>query len=394
MIDVFLTFLKLGLVSFGGPVAHLGYFREAFVERRRWFSDAAYADLVALCQFLPGPASSQVGFAVGVQRAGLLGGLAAWIGFTLPSAILMGGLAYGLVTLGAQLPGGLIQGLKLVAVAVVAHAVWSMARSLATGRTTATLAILGMAGVFLLPETAGVSRAIAQVLVIAVGAGAGLLFLQSQSDREALQLGAKISPAISIVSALIFFALVAGLPFLANTGAGLALADTMVRAGTLVFGGGHVVLPLLEAELVPPGHITEDAFLAGYGAAQAMPGPLFTFSAYVGGLFEDGGGGLGAWGSAIALVAIFLPGLLLVLMVLPLWDWLRARAWANGMLAGVNASVVGVLAAALYDPVFMSSVTGPLHLAWALAGFAAFAFWRLPAWALVILSGAGGAFFL
>jgi chromate transporter len=395
MIEVFWTFLKLGLVSFGGPVAHLGYFREAFVERLRWLDDRAYADLVALCQFLPGPASSQVGFAIGLHRAGLGGGIAAFAGFTLPSAVLMTGLALGLVTFGAEPSPGLIHGLKLVAVAVVAHAVWAMARSLTPDVPRAGLAVMGFAVLVFLPMAVEFDRALGQLAVIALAALAGAaLFRGLAEGREPISAGIRLPRAVPILAAVLFVLVVGGLPFLANSGAGFALADTMARSGTLVFGGGHVVLPLIEAEVVPPGFVSEDAFLAGYGAAQALPGPLFSFAAYVGGLFDAGQGPMGLSGSLLALGMIFLPGFLLVLIVLPYWGWLRARPLAAGALAGVNAGVVGILAAALYDPIVTSSVTGPVTALWALAGFVALAWARVPAWALVIGSGAAGAFLL
>lgn len=390
MVEIFFTFLRLGVTSFGGPIAHLGFFKEAFVTRRAWLSESAYADLVALSQFLPGPASSQVGFAVGVMRGGLGGGLAAWLGFTLPSAVLMAALALGLTTYGAELPGGLIQGLKLVAVAVVAHAVWTMGGSLAKGQVRASLALLGAGAVLWLPEVLDLARAHAQLLVIAAGAIAGLLLLREKREGDKIEFKGT-GKATAGISAALFLVLIFGLPFVASEGGLIALADTMTRAGTLVFGGGHVVLPLLEAEMVPTGYVTGDQFIAGYGAAQAVPGPLFTFSAYLGALFNGGGGQLGLAGAAVALAFIFLPGMLLILAFLPAWGWLRSRAWAAGMLNGVNAAVVGILGAALYDPLMTATITSPLHAFWALAGFAAFAIWRLPVWALVVASGALGA---
>lgn len=372
--EVFGVFLRLGLTSFGGPVAHIGYFRAEFVTRRKWLSDVDYAELVALCQFLPGPASSQVGFALGLMRAGWWGALAAFVGFTLPSALIM--LA---VALGAGVAGltGVIAALKLVAVAVVAQAVLGMARTLCPDGPRATIAVVAVAALGLLSGPWGM------VVVIVAG---GLIGAFLRLDVGAGQGGLTISvgkPAA--VTALALFALgLVGLPVLAGQGEGFALADSMFRAGALVFGGGHVVLPLLQAELVAPGLLSDSAFLAGYAAAQAIPGPLFTFATYLGGL----GGILGA---VVATLAIFAPGFLLLVGVLPFWQAVRGARAVRAAMAGANAAVVGILGAALYDPVFSSAVGSLGQFAFALACFVALQVWRLPAWAVVLGAGLAGA---
>lgn len=372
--EVFGAFLRLGLTSFGGPVAHIGYFREEFVTRRKWLGDGDYAELVALCQFLPGPASSQVGFALGLMRAGWLGALAAFVGFTLPSVLLMV-----VVAMGAGLAGltGVITALKLVAVAVVAQAVIGMARTLCPDGPRATIAV-GAIGAL-----AVVSGPWAMVVVILTGAliGAALLL-----DAGAAQGGLHIpvSRPVALVALAVFACGLFGLPLLAGQGAGLALADSMFRAGALVFGGGHVVLPLLQAELVATGQVSDSAFLAGYAAAQAIPGPLFTFASYLGAL-----GGM--TGALIATLAIFAPGFLLLIAALPFWQALRGLAPLRAGMAGANAAVVGILGAALYDPVFTSAVGGLGQLAFALACFIALQVWRLPAWTVVLGAGVAGA---
>jgi chromate transporter len=385
--EVFRVFLGLGLTSFGGPVAHLGYFREAFVVRRKWISERAYADLVALCQFLPGPASSQVGMAIGLRRAGYLGLLAAWVAFTLPSAIVLIAFAYGAGTLESVAGTGWIQGLKAAAVAVVAHAVFGMARSLTPDRERASIAVLGMIGAMLIPTAVG------QVLVILIGGLIGLVWLrpavEAAQEDESLALAVRRRTAVLCLA--IFFALLAVLPILAAASDGtLRLADSFYRAGSLVFGGGHVVLPLLQAEVVGPGLVDREAFLAGYGAAQAVPGPLFTFAAYLGVVMQAPPSGL--VGASIALIAIFAPSALLIIGGLPFWDRLRSAPLARRALAGVNAAVVGLLAAALYDPVFTEGITSPMTMAVAAAAFVALAAWRAPAWAVVIGAGLAGYF--
>lgn len=385
-IEVFRVFLGLGLTSFGGPVAHLGYFREAFVVRHKWISDRAYADLVALCQFLPGPASSQVGMAIGLMRAGYLGLLAAWIAFTLPSAIVLVAFAYGAGTLEAAAGTGWIQGLKAAAVAVVAHAVLGMAGSLTPDKERASIAVLGMIGAMLIPF------AIGQVLVILIGGLIGLAWLRPAVGpaEEDEALAVTVSRRTGYLFLIAFFVLLALLPLLAAaSGDGtLRLIDGFYRAGSLVFGGGHVVLPLLQAEVVETGLVNRETFLAGYGAAQAVPGPLFTFAAYIGAVTQTPPSGV--VGASIALVAIFVPSALLIIGGLPFWDRLRSAPLAQRALAGVNAAVVGLLAAALYDPVFTEGITSPIAMAIAAASFVALAGWKMPAWAVVIAAGVVG----
>jgi len=379
--EVFGAFLVLGFTAFGGPVAHLGYFRTAFVERRRWLSDAAYADLVALCQFLPGPASSQVGMALGLKRAGLLGMLAAFTAFTLPSAVAMAlfGLLLGATGVSEGAPW--LLGLKAAAVAVVANALLGMAGSLAATREKATVAALAAILVLLVPD-----RVVGQLAAIALGAIAGLVLRGEEAPADTAPKGEGGHRGLAIVCLALFFILMAGLPLLATLGPGLALFDGIYRAGSLVFGGGHVVLPLLESEV--RGMVSETSFLAGYGAAQAVPGPLFTFAAYLGAVAEPFGGVAGA---IVALVAIFLPGALLVLGVMPFWEDLRRQALARRVLAGVNAAVVGLLAAAFYDPVFRRGVPDAAALALAIAAFVALRQWQAPPALVVIASGLVGA---
>ncbi len=384
-VEVLRVFAGLGLTSFGGPVAHLGYFRAAFVVRRQWLSEPAYADLVALCQFLPGPASSQVGMAIGLLRAGYLGMLAAWLAFTLPSAVLLVAFAYGVGTLEAALGTGWIQGLKAAAVAVVAHAVLGMAKSLAPDRERATVAGLGMIGAMLVPTALG------QVAVILGGALLGLVWLRPAATAAGADgLAVPVGRGLAWLCLGGFAALLVALPLgaAASGNAVLGLIDGFYRAGALVFGGGHVVLPLLQAELVGPGLVEREAFLAGYGAAQAVPGPLFTFAAFLGAVMQTPP--TGVVGAVLALLAIFLPSALLVLGVLPFWAELRAAPLAQRALLGVNAAVVGLLAAALYDPVFTAGVTSPLAMAVAAAAFVALAAWQVPAWAVVLAAGAVG----
>lgn len=380
---VFWIFLRLGLTSFGGPVAHLGYFHREFVVQRRWLSEVAYADLVALCQLLPGPASSQVGMALGLHRAGHAGALAAWAGFTLPSALALAALARGLAAHGAALPAGVLQGLKVVAVAVVAQAVWAMARRLCPDAPRLLL-MLASAGLALALAPQG-----GQVVVLALAAGTGLLLGQAQ-DAPALAPPAGPAPAAGWVWLALFAALLPGLPVLAVLWPlpALQVVDAFYRAGALVFGGGHVVLPLLQAAVVPSGWIDNDTFLAGYGAAQAVPGPLFTFAAFLGGAMQHGPGGW--WGAALGVLAVFAPGLLLVLGAWPLWQRLRHRPRLRAALAGVNAGVVGLLLAALYRPVWTSAVHDVQDFVLAAAALAALVLWRLPAWLVVLGSGAAG----
>lgn len=376
--EVFGAFLKLGLTSFGGPIAHLGYFRDEFVVRRRWIDEAGYADLVALCQFLPGPASSQVGFALGLGRGGTIGALAAWVAFTLPSALLLLAFAYGAAAFSGPLGGALIHGLKLVAVAIVAHAVWGMARTLTPDRPRAGI---GIGALFLVTLAGG---AFGQVGAILLGALAGLLLCRGEAIASAAHLGFRVTHFAGVVCLAAFVGLFVGLPLIAaaTDAQGVALFDSFYRSGALVFGGGHVVLPLLQAEVVGPGWTNDQVFLAGYGAAQAVPGPLFAFAAYLGAVVGPEPNGLA--GAALALVAVFLPGFLILVGVLPFWNALRGRPSAQAALRGVNAAVVGILAAALYNPVWTSAVLTGYDFAVAAAGFVLLALWRVPPWIVVI----------
>jgi len=383
--EVFVAFLRLGLTSFGGPIAHLGYFRDELVARRRWVDDRVYAELVALCQFLPGPASSQVGFALGWQRAGVLGALAAFVAFTLPSAALLVAFAAGAAVFGGPVGGGILSGLKVVAVAIVAQAVWGMARALAPDRRRAGIAVVAVALATLLPGAPG------QLGALALGAVAGPVLLHADADVDHGRLpGLGIPRPVGVACLALAVLGLVGLPLLAaSTGSGaVALADAFYRSGALVFGGGHVVLPLLDAAVVQPGWVGPDAFLAGYGAAQAVPGPLFSFAAYLGAVSQVGPGGVA--GAAIALAAIFLPGLLVLVGVLPFWDAWRGRPRVRAAMRGANAAVVGILAAALYAPVFVTAVTGPASFVLALLGFVLLTVFRAPAWAVVLVGAAGG----
>jgi chromate transporter len=382
---IFWTFLKLGCTSFGGPVAHLGYFRHEFVAKRKWLDERSYADLVALCNLLPGPASSQVGIALGLARGGLAGALAAWLGFTLPSALLLVGFALGLARFGIAPDAGWLHGLKIAAVAVVAQAVWGMGRSLCPDRLRASLAVAAAALVLFWPGTAG------QIAAILAGALAGWRLLPPAAIEAAPGLRVPIGRRTAISAWILFFALLVLLPVLAETtpSHALAITDSFYRAGALVFGGGHVVLPLLQAEVVPPGWIGNDAFLAGYGAAQAVPGPLSTFAAYLGAAMHPAPNGV--TGAALALGAIFLPAFLLVVGALPFWEALRRRAAMRRALQGVNAAVVGILLAALYDPVFTSAILAPGDFALAAAAFALLVLWKQPPLRVVIFAALGGA---
>lgn len=372
-------FLRLGLTSFGGPIAHLGYFREAFVERRRWLDDRSYADLVALCQFLPGPASSQVGMAIGLQRAGFWGLVAAWVGFTMPSALLLVAFAFGVTALGGLSSAGWVLGLKAAAVAVVGHAVMGMAKSLAPDARRASIAAATMIVVLLVPNP------LVQVGAIVASGLVGLVWLKPPAATEASAppYGVRVSRRAAMGCVTTFLVLLVALPLVARaTGDGaVALFDIFYRAGALVFGGGHVVLPLLQAETVHTGLIDPGMFLAGYGAAQAVPGPLFTFAAYLGSVTSTPPSGL--LGAAIALVAVFLPSALLLVAVLPFWEALRRAPQAQVVLRGVNAGVVGLLAAALYHPVFTEGIGGVASLSIAVAAFVALTAWKAPAWAVV-----------
>jgi len=384
--EVFRAFLKLGVTSFGGPIAHLGYFHAEFVERRRWIDERGYADLVALCQFLPGPASSQVGFSLGLLRAGgLLGGLAAWTGFTLPSALLLLAFAYGASAFTGPIGSGVIHGLKVVAVAVVAQAVWGMARTLAPDRPRATIALVAAV---LIAGFAGGS--LAQIAAIVFGALAGLVVCRGAPAEVSGHLTFPVSRTVAIACLVVFFALLIVLPLALHWSGsqGLALFSAFFRSGALVFGGGHVVLPLLRAEFVDPGWVSADAFLAGYGAAQAVPGPLFTFATYLGAVVNVAPNGLA--GAALGLCSIFLPGILILLGTLPFWDALRARPAAQAAMHGTNAAVVGILGAALYNPVWTSAVLKPRDFALALTAFVLLTVWKCPPWAVVAVTAAGG----
>jgi chromate transporter len=384
LLEVLGVSTRLGLTSFGGPIAHLGYFRQEYVVRRGWIDEAHYADLVALCQFLPGPASSQVGMAIGIVRSGLLGGVAAWLGFTLPSALALVAFAYGLQALNVA-DAGWLHGLKVVAVAVVAQAVWGMARNLAADRERASLAIVAAVAV-LASRTAA-----SQVLIIVVAGLVGWTLLGVAGPSTSPPVQVRIRKGVAIGSLTLFFILLVGLPIARQIAPGHALSvfDSFYRAGSLVFGGGHVVLPLLQAEVVPPGWVTTEEFIAGYGAAQAVPGPLFTFAAYLGAVMHEKPNG---WlGAAWALIAVFFPSFLLIVGALPFWEFLRFRASFQAALRGINAAVVGLLLAALYDPVWSSAIKGPADFSLALIGFGLLMFWRLPPWLVVVISALGGA---
>jgi chromate transporter len=384
VLEVLLVFLRLGLSSFGGPIAHLGYFREEFVTRRKWLDEQAFADLVALCQFLPGPASSQTGFSIGLMRAGYLGGLAAWTAFTLPSAIALLLFAYGAGKLGGPLGSGLLHGLKLVAVAIVAQAVWGMARSLCPDRERASIATVAAVIVLFSASSAG------QIAAILIGAIAGLWLCRDAPPPATGYIAMPVSRGAGFVFLAVFAILLAAALLLSGRTslAGFDVFAAFYRSGALVFGGGHVVLPLLRQAFVAPGWVSDDAFLAGYGAAQAVPGPVFTFAAYLGAVLKTEPNGLA--GAAIGLFGIFLPGLLILMGMLPFWDAFRMRLGAQAVMRGVNASVVGLLGAALYNPIWTTSVKGPLDVALALIGFVLLVAWRAPSFVVVLIGALGG----
>ncbi|MDG9968047.1 chromate efflux transporter [Achromobacter mucicolens] len=383
-LEVFLVFLRLGLTSFGGPVAHLGYFRTEFVDRRRWLDDYTFSDLVALCQFLPGPASSQVGMAIGLRRAGWAGMLAAWVAFTLPSALALIGFAMGLAHYGWLSGSAAIHGLKVAAVAIVAQAVWGMGRSLCPDRSRAALAVAAALLTVLLPA------ALAQVGAVVLGAVIGAAFLQLPARPVLSHAPSGVSRAAAVASLVLFAVLMAGLPLwaLISSGALAGQIDGFYRAGALVFGGGHVVLPLLETASVSTGMVSSADFLAGYGAAQAMPGPLFTFAAFLGAMSS---GPLSGWaGGLLLLCVIFVPGALLLTAALPFWDTLRRRPGVRNMVAGVNASVVGILLGALYDPVWTSAILGKADFGLALLLFALLVYGRWsPLWVVLLAAVSG-----
>jgi chromate transporter len=381
---VFLIFLRLGLTSFGGPIAHLGFFRTEFVARRRWLSEEHYADIVALSQFLPGPASSKVGIMVGVLRAGMPGALAAWLGFTLPSALALIAFGYGVAAIGDLAGAGWLHGLKIVAVAVVAQAVWGMAKNLCPDRERLAIAAAATVFALMVPTTLG------QVGAIVVGGVIGWFFLPGEVIALT-PLPVRISRLWSIGSIVLFFTLLIGLPLaVSSTGShALAMFDAFYRSGSLVFGGGHVVLPLLQAATVQPGWLSNDAFLAGYGAAQAVPGPLFTFAAYLGTVMSQPPNG---WvGGLLCLAGIFLPSFFLAIGPLPFWSWFRQHPVMRSVLKGVNAAVVGLLLAALYNPVWTSAIHAPADFAIAAVALLLLVSWKAPPWLVVIL-GAAAAF--
>lgn len=380
--EVFTAFLKLGLTSFGGPVAHLGYFRDELVTRRRWLSDRAYADLVALCQFLPGPASSQMGFALGMLRAGWLGAIAAFLAFTLPSALALMIFALTATAFSGPIGTGVLHGLKIVAVAIVAQAVWGMARSLCPDRARAGIAVVAVAMLALLPAALGMIGA------IAMGAVAGMAIYRGPASPMGGQIAMPVTKTHAGIALAAFAGLLLGLPLMAGLSQGWAVIDAFYRAGALVFGGGHVVLPLLQTEVVATGWITPEQFLSGYGAAQAVPGPLFTFAAYLGALLGPQPNGI--LGAALALLAVFLPGFLLLIGVLPFWESLRTRPQAQSAMQGANAAVVGILAAALYAPVFTGTIGTMRDFALALACFVALAVWKTAPWLVVLCAASGG----
>ncbi len=380
-LEVLTVALRLGLTSFGGPIAHLGYFRDEYVVRRKWLDEKSYADLVALCQFLPGPASSQVGMAIGIARAGLPGALAAWLGFTLPSALLLVAFAFGVNAIGSAAAAGWLHGLKVVAVAVVAQAVWGMAKSLCPDRQRATLAIVAAIVTLSWPTAGG------QLVSITAAGIIGWLILAPTALGSQAHAQFAVRKRAGVIAWIIFFTLLVGLPVvrpLAQSHS-LDVFDSFFRVGSLVFGGGHVVLPLLQSEVVNPGWITNEQFVAGYGATQAVPGPLFTFSAYLGAVMNGWSGAL------LTLVAIFLPSFLLIIGALPFWDGLRANAHFQSALSGINAAVVGLLLAALYKPVWTSAIHSPGDFALGLGGFGLLMFWQWPPWIVVISSAAAGA---
>jgi len=383
-LEVLWVATKLGLTSFGGPIAHLGYFHDEYVRRRQWLDEHSYADLVALCQFAPGPTSSKVGFSLGLLRAGYVGGLAAWAGFTLPSAVALVLFAYGAGALSGPVGVGLLHGLKLVAVAIVAQAVWGMARNLCPDRERASIA--GVAALIVLLSTSAFS----QLGAILFGAVAGAWLCRHTGLIRAEHAPIKVSRSVGVAALAAFFGLLFGLPLLRGlTGSHtIAMVEAFYRSGALVFGGGHVVLPLLQGTVVAPGWVGDDAFLAGYGAAQAVPGPLFAFAAYLGAVMGPRPNGVA--GAALGLVSIFLPGLLLHLGTLPFWESFRRRAGTQAIMRGINAAVVGLLGAALYSPIWTSAVQRPQDFAVALVGFILLVGWKAPPVVVVAVSALGG----
>ena len=379
LLEILIVSTRLGLTSFGGPIAHLGYFHEEYVRKRKWMDEKSYADLVALCQFLPGPASSQVGIGIGVMRGGVLGGIVSFIGFTFPSVIAL--IVFALILQGLNVSDlSWIHGLKLVAVAVVAHAILGMAEKLTPDLKRKTIALLALIGTLLW------QTAFSQVGVILLAGLLGFLLYRDQTDNDETKYEFPISKKFAVICLSLFFALLLLLPILRDvtSNSWIAIFDSFYRSGSLVFGGGHVVLPLLEREFVPSGWISEEAFLAGYGAAQAVPGPLFTFAAYIGAVMNGWQGGL------LATVAIFLPAFLLILGALPFWNMLRQNAKIKGALMGVNAAVVGILISAFYHPIWTTTILKPIDFAFAAVLFSMLVYWKLPPWVIVITGAIGG----
>ncbi len=384
LLEVLWVSTRLGLTSFGGPIAHLGYFHEEYVKRRKWIDEQSYADLVALCQFLPGPASSQVGIAIGIARARLLGGVAAWLGFTMPSALALIVFAFGIGAFASAADTGWLHGLKVVAVAVVAQAVWGMARSLCPDRERATIAVLASIVTLAWPT------AIGQLSSIAIAAIIGLMIFPGAASSSVSHMRFPVGKKTGLTAWIIFFALLLGLPLLRQVWAvhAVEVFDSFFRVGSLVFGGGHVVLPLLQSEVVGPGWVTNEQFVAGYGATQAVPGPLFTFSAYLGAVMGTELNGLPE--AFLTLVAIFLPSFLLVAGALPFWDLLRSVPVFQSALKGINAAVVGLLLTALYRPVWSSAIYSPADFGLGLLAFGLLMFWKCPPWLVVVMTALGG----
>jgi len=377
-LEIFLVSLRLGLTSFGGPVAHLGYFQDEYVKRRKWLDDKSFADLIALCQFLPGPASSQVGISIGMVRGGILGGITSWLGFTLPSVIVL--VIFALAINGASIDGASwLSGLKLVAVAVVAHAIMNMGKKLTPDRPRITIAMV-TAFILLFYQTA-----LSQILLIVLAGIIGIMLFQNKELPQGNDVGLTFKKRTGIISLSLFFILLIVIPVLASWSSSIyvTIFDTFYRVGSIVFGGGHVVLPLLEAEVVPNGLISKEMFLAGYGATQAVPGPMFTFSSFIGTVMS------GVSGAVVATIAMFLPSFFLLVGVLPFWDQLRKVKRVRAALLGVNAAVVGLLLAALYDPIWTSAIYSAKDVAVSLAAFTLLYFWKVPAWLVVIVTVIG-----
>lgn len=379
LLEILLVSARLGLTSFGGPIAHLGYFHNEYIRRRKWMDEKSYADLVALCQFLPGPASSQVGIGIGVMRAGILGGIVAFIGFTLPSVVAL--IIFAIILQGLDVgDAGWIHGLKIVAVAVVAHAILGMAKNLTPDLKRKAIALFALVGTLLW------QTAFTQVGVIVISALIGFFLYRQHIDNDEAKIHFPISKGFAVICLILFFGLLFLLPILREVTSlnWIAMFDSFYRSGSLVFGGGHVVLPLLEREFVPTGWLSKDEFLAGYGAAQAVPGPLFTFAAYLGAVMNGWQGGL------LATIAIFLPAFLLILGSLPFWDSLRRNPKIKGALMGVNAAVVGILIAAFYQPIWTSSILAPIDFAFAAILFSMLVYWKLPPWVIAVTGAIGG----